>query len=292
MANHIFIHVISDHRRRAFRGAYENLSPYYNVEGGSYVPPLTIVASGSSHWGMGHSYHRDRCDLLGVELMLAGTGFFIQDGRRYELGPGDVFILRPGCAHTYGTGSSGYLLKRHVTLQGTGKDQLLHVMGLAGRDFVRPLAPRSVATRMKEANRLLTARPAGFALRLSHVAYETLTELSRSTYPQYPPPMRAAVEFIQQNLNRPVSAGEICRRAGLSQTHLNRLFRKHAGNSPVRYHLRERFAWARHILRETAQSIKEISAIVGYDDPLYFSSQFKKHVGISPKHYRRQANRT
>ncbi len=34
--------------------------------------------------------------------------------------------------------------------------------------------------------------------------------------------------------------------------------------------------------------IAEIAAIVGYDDPLYFSRLFKKQIGVSPSEFRKR----
>ena len=40
------------------------------------------------------------------------------------------------------------------------------------------------------------------------------------------------------------------------------------------------------MLESTDYTISEISSIVGYDNPLYFSRLFHKHVGMSPRKYR------
>jgi AraC family transcriptional regulator, transcriptional activator of pobA len=39
-------------------------------------------------------------------------------------------------------------------------------------------------------------------------------------------------------------------------------------------------------LSTTSLSIKEIAYEIGYIDPFYFSNQFKKYFGTSPKQYR------
>lgn len=210
----------------------------------------------------------------------------MQEGNEYVIRPGEVYVLRKGCSHAYGTGRTGFLHKRYITMEGPALERMLHAGGVAGRDFIRPAAPRRVEGAMRRIDRLMRDKPEGFTLELSRLAYDLLLELGRSTTPQYPTPVRAAVEFIQQNLDRPVSSREICERTGLSPTHFNRLFRKHLGTSPVSYFIAQRMAWARHLLTATALSVKEIALTVGYDDPLYFSARFKRHVGLSPRGYR------
>ena len=41
------------------------------------------------------------------------------------------------------------------------------------------------------------------------------------------------------------------------------------------------------LLEHTNYNVKEISEIVGYDNPLYFSRVFKKEIGQSPAQYRK-----
>lgn len=42
---------------------------------------------------------------------------------------------------------------------------------------------------------------------------------------------------------------------------------------------------AKHLLETTSLRQQEISEIVGYEDPKYFSKVFKKFFGISPSQY-------
>jgi AraC-like DNA-binding protein len=44
---------------------------------------------------------------------------------------------------------------------------------------------------------------------------------------------------------------------------------------------------ARYLLTYRGQSVKETAAALGYDDPLYFSKQFRRSAGVSPRAYRR-----
>ena len=45
---------------------------------------------------------------------------------------------------------------------------------------------------------------------------------------------------------------------------------------------------AQSLLERTTYNIKEISEIVGYENPLYFSRVFKKEIGKSPAQYRKE----
>ena len=63
-------------------------------------------------------------------------------------------------------------------------------------------------------------------------------------------------------------------------------FRRYFGASPIRCLIDGRMELARHLLRGSSLSIKEISARCGYRDPLHFSRMFHRRTGMSPASFR------
>ena len=55
----------------------------------------------------------------------------------------------------------------------------------------------------------------------------------------------------------------------------------------MQYILSKRIYNAEVLLRDTDYNIAEISRIVGYDNPLYFSRVFRKTKKMSPSEYRK-----
>lgn len=66
-----------------------------------------------------------------------------------------------------------------------------------------------------------------------------------------------------------------------------RNFKEFIGQPPAQYLLTIRMNNAVSLLETTDYNVAEISAIIGYDNALYFSRLFKKHKGVSPSEYRR-----
>ena len=66
-----------------------------------------------------------------------------------------------------------------------------------------------------------------------------------------------------------------------------RNFKQLTAKSPMQYVLSIRINNAVSLLEGTNYNINEISSIVGYDNPLYFSRIFKKQKGVSPSDYRK-----
>ena len=71
--------------------------------------------------------------------------------------------------------------------------------------------------------------------------------------------------------------------SNVSETYFRQLFRSIYGASPKQYIQDRRLAHAYTILEsDDYANIHAVAAIVGYDDPLYFSRVFKRKYGISP----------
>jgi AraC-like DNA-binding protein len=73
----------------------------------------------------------------------------------------------------------------------------------------------------------------------------------------------------------------------LSESRAAHLFKEAVGISLHKYITNLKISNSKELLQNTDMSIFEISAMVGYDDPLYFSRLFKAACGISPRNYRK-----
>ena len=58
--------------------------------------------------------------------------------------------------------------------------------------------------------------------------------------------------------------------------------------TPLQYITKLRITNAKSLLETTSYNVTEIAQTVGYDNPLYFSRQFKKYTGVSPKEYKQK----
>ena len=74
----------------------------------------------------------------------------------------------------------------------------------------------------------------------------------------------------------------------MSPWHLLRSFRAAFGETPKEFLTRLRLERARQLLTVTARSVTEVCFDVGFSSLGTFSVLFKRHVGCSPKEFRRQ----
>jgi AraC family transcriptional regulator, arabinose operon regulatory protein len=250
--------------------------------------PLHVVASGVSHWRAGQGFSRSHTPFWGLELVIAGVGWFEQDGVRHDVGPGDVFILRRGSANSYGPSKGGTLTKRYLQIRGLAADQVVAAAGLSSVDVVR--GRPGLGTLFESLHILLSAARTDYPVEASVLAYRLVAELGRSG-DSATASMAPLLEWIEQNLHEPLTCADCARRAGVTVVHLNRLLRPSLGMSLKSYVQRRKVALASHLLAETGLPVKQVAYRSGFSDPLYFSGRFRLFTGASPKAYRTDARR-
>lgn len=104
------------------------------------------------------------------------------------------------------------------------------------------------------------------------------------------PVIRNAIDFMNKNLNLKLSLNQVSKEAGYSPTYFTTLFKKETNYSPLSYFSHLKIVKACEFLDYTRIKIKEISFTLGYTDPYYFTKDFKKKMGMSPRQYRNRAN--
>ena len=96
-----------------------------------------------------------------------------------------------------------------------------------------------------------------------------------------------ARRYFNEHYNEQINIEEYAQSRGMSVSWFLRNFKQILKKSPMQYLLSIRINNAAVLLETTDYNINEISTIVGYDNPLYFSRLFRKQKGLSPSDYRK-----
>lgn len=96
--------------------------------------------------------------------------------------------------------------------------------------------------------------------------------------------MDMATQYFTDNYSSDISIEEYASSRGMSISWFIRNFKKFTGITPMHFIVSTRISNAQLLLETTKYSISEISRIVGYDNPLYFSRLFHKVKGLSLIH--------
>jgi AraC-like DNA-binding protein len=105
-----------------------------------------------------------------------------------------------------------------------------------------------------------------------------------------PDPMKLhpVTQYIEENCHRPVTIAELADCIGVSSQYLCHLFKVTLNMRPMEYVNRERIHKSKEwMFREPTLKIQEIAARVGFDNPSYFSSVFRKLEGVSPERFKK-----
>lgn len=100
-------------------------------------------------------------------------------------------------------------------------------------------------------------------------------------------PVEIAVDYICKNYSKGISLDDAAKLAGVSSSHMSRIFKEEMGKGFNEYLTEIRLEESKRLLSKSVMNIREIAMAVGYQDERYFSKLFRKNIGIKPTEYRR-----
>lgn len=99
--------------------------------------------------------------------------------------------------------------------------------------------------------------------------------------------LRRVTELMAENLEQPLTAGELAGSVRLSVRQVERLFLRHLSSTPGRYYMTLRLERARQLLRQTNIPILEVALSTGFTSHSYFAQSYRLQFGRAPSDERR-----
>tara|TARA_B110000977_G_scaffold116530_1_gene150519 strand:+ start:284 stop:1258 length:975 start_codon:yes stop_codon:yes gene_type:complete len=115
-----------------------------------------------------------------------------------------------------------------------------------------------------------------------HVPFEEKTDANE---------LSDLVAYLEENLREKVTAKDMARFAGTSESHLRRKFQEVYAESPMQYLQRIRVERSMEMLADPSRSMTDIAYDVGMGDSNYYSRIFRKINACSPTEYREKLGR-
>ncbi|WP_246187077.1 helix-turn-helix domain-containing protein [Microlunatus speluncae] len=258
----------------------------------SYTPQVEAVEAGHLTEGAEYATYRSggTTDWLLIQT-LAGAGRFGIDTAEVIVGPDSVALLRPGTVHDYGSHHD------HWELRFAHFHPRAEWLALLDWPEAAPglrLLDLSPALSLRVADALaLAARHTMSGVARAQLFGANAVELALLWCDTQNPGegemddrVLAVIEHIGRHLTDPLSIADLAAVANLSTSRLGHLFAEQVGSSPQQFVQARRIGLAKQLLDLTNRPIADIAAEVGYPDPLYFSTRFRRQVGLSPSAYR------
>jgi two-component system, response regulator YesN len=158
--------------------------------------------------------------------------------------------------------------------------KLLHEVGGAAEEvFNNPL---------EVYNRILAFQTAGDMIgELSNVLLSIIDYIDIKRSGKFDQVIEKSKEFISQNYVRDdLSLADVAKYVNMSICYFSFIFKQEMGLTFIDYLTGKRIEKAKELLTASGYKSYEISYLVGYNNPTYFSTIFKKHTGVSPTEYR------
>ena len=231
---------------------------------------------------------RESSEVFAVELVLEGSMLFVQNGKKYRAGAGSVFFVHQGQDNEFTTGPEKHCHRLACSFSGHELNGLLHTTRLIEHDVIKLNNFEAVKKTMRECFEELKGKKTGFRRRASILGYKLLLELEENLEQiNTPDLLLRAVDLMEHHISQQLTLKKLAEALHSAPTSLNRVFQQHFNTSPINYFIGLKIEAAKSLLTNTNMQIQEIADNTGYSNSLYFSSEFKKRTGMSPREFRK-----
>jgi AraC family transcriptional regulator of arabinose operon len=100
--------------------------------------------------------------------------------------------------------------------------------------------------------------------------------------------VQAVIDYMLEDLSRPLRLAEIAQSINLSASRLQHLFKANTNMTATQYLKTLRMQKAKQLLDSTFLNTKEIMQRVGIKDESHFVREFKRIYGLPPGSYKQQ----
>lgn len=280
---------------------FMNYADPYQKPGGimDRTIPVKIIASGnynlSGKAALPVTRPKGRIDYLIIYIASGKAHFFFKENQKETIVSAGYFVLyRPREYQKYAFYGKDNADIYWIHFTGAAVKELLkkanmmnnHHIYYAGfhAEYIRIF--RKITSEL-QADNLYAEEMAALQFRQLMIEISRANEMHKNSgNAVIPEEIEKLIRYLKEHYSDEFVMERYARENYLSSSSLLRAFRKYTGNTPLQFLIDIRLNHAMNLLKTTDCTIGEISVMIGYDNPLYFSRLFSKHVGVSPREYR------
>lgn len=260
--------------------------------------PLTqsLFVNGMGLYVLAANHHMQRPEHEDNLLMYcsAGAGWVEANGERHPVKAGDLIALPVDTPHEYGSDQSHPWTLYWVHFSGDHAPLYWQHIAPGDTPCVVPIGlhPKMIS----DFETLFSARETGYSMKAFVHASQCLKQMlafiamlsSKHTQNNRQVIDLDAIQTVMQSkLHTDLQLEQLAQQAKLSKYHFSKRYKALTGYAPIQHFIHLKMERACYLLDISDQSISQIAANLGYEDPHYFSRLFKKVTGLSPREYRK-----
>lgn len=226
--------------------------------------------------------------------VVAGAGQFNIDGDLFPVKTNQLVIVNPNILHT--EVSYGDHPLEYIVVGVEGPELAMHE-DHDGRFCLFDVPEQApILQCMQSILREMQNRQQGYETICQAYTEILIVQLMRtSSFTLIDPPVSSPVysqcasvrHYIENHFKEHLTLDHLAAVANMNKFHLSHIFKKEFGVSPMSYMNSCRNREGKRLLMETNLSLSQVSSILGYSSPSYFSQAFRNIEGCSPQEYRK-----
>ena len=253
----------------------------------------------------GHEYSE-------LVVVLAGRALHRTDLEDYPVLAGDVFVITPPLRHGFAEPRGLRICNLQFDPRSlfAGQADLHRMMGYQALFEVEPrsrqhpsfrarlrLSPSSLAcvtAALRTIEEEFHGRAEGRETAIRGAFLQLAAQLCRlyaaekAVRPTPVSRMAQVLAWIRTHYREPIRVDDLARMACLSTSQFQRAFRRAARATPVQMITRVRVEEACALLRDRERPIAAVAEATGFGSPSFFSTRFRRVMGVSPRAWRRR----
>ncbi len=217
----------------------------------------------------------------GFLIRIKGQVEYVIDGKNQRVNAGEMIFLPKGTSYVYSIDPNQENLYTSINFQAELENPKIGVYSIVDFYDVDYLC-ESFSEAWRFGN--LSDRYKCISIFYDLLSYILRTDHLENSQKRKYHLIEPAVEYLKKNIyDTGFKVNKLHRLCGISDTYFRKIFAQRFNMNPQEYVVFKRISYAKAIIESgDYESIKEVSELVGYSDPLYFSKTFRKIYGCSP----------
>ncbi len=249
-------------------------------------------------------------DFTEIVVILNGSAIHIIDGTEYPISKGHIYVINQGTQHGYKDVNNLEYFNIMFKLEDFFlSDELKKLPGFQALLILEPFYRKNDnfssklvlgSIELKKVETILDSileeylsKQDGYNSMIQSYLTALLIFLSREYYfnkENYSKKifkLSEVISLIETKYTENITIDILSSMSCMSKRNFIRVFKHNYGTTPIDYIMNLRFKKACELLKSSNNSISQIALECGFDDPNYFSRQFKKQIGKTPMQWRK-----